>query len=189
MLNIAYRDPHCTMNKNVHVYKIALIFKFFLSSSPLTLRNMFLKVPSGQIGSAWEWYHWIGLEKDINCYRFLIFKFQFWMFETTSKFWASSYKNESNLLLVRITVCKESFLPIGWHTFIWWKNPPKGCTILVWLWNVGILHSWAVIPHFWSTVHRKRSQFVNIQTVIQTRRLEAFLYWAAQNFELQNIKN
>jgi hypothetical protein len=29
----------------------------------------------GQIGSAWEWYHWIGLEKDINCYRFLFFIF------------------------------------------------------------------------------------------------------------------
>ncbi len=33
----------------------------------------YLKVPSGQIGSSWDWYHWIGLEKDINRYRFLIF--------------------------------------------------------------------------------------------------------------------
>jgi hypothetical protein len=32
-----------------------------------------LKVPFGQIGSTWEWHHWIGLEKDINRYRFLIF--------------------------------------------------------------------------------------------------------------------
>ncbi len=32
-----------------------------------------LKVPWGQIGSPGEWYHWIGLEKDINRYRFLIF--------------------------------------------------------------------------------------------------------------------
>jgi hypothetical protein len=30
-------------------------------------------VPSGQIGSTGEWYHWIGLEKNINHYRFLIF--------------------------------------------------------------------------------------------------------------------
>ncbi len=37
----------------------------------LTL-NLMLKVPSGQIGSACEWYHWIGLEKDINRYRILI---------------------------------------------------------------------------------------------------------------------
>ncbi len=33
-----------------------------------------LKVPSsGQIRSAWEWYHWIGLKKDINRYMLLIF--------------------------------------------------------------------------------------------------------------------
>jgi hypothetical protein len=36
----------------------------------------------------------------------------FLIFEETSKFPAASYKNESNLLLVRITVCVESFLPI-----------------------------------------------------------------------------
>jgi hypothetical protein len=34
---------------------------------------MFIKVPSGQTGSAWEWYHWIGLEKEINRNRFLFF--------------------------------------------------------------------------------------------------------------------
>ncbi len=36
---------------------------------------MILKVPSGQIESAWEWYHWIGLQKDIDRYRFFIFYF------------------------------------------------------------------------------------------------------------------
>ncbi len=55
-----------------------------------------LKVPSGQIGSASEWYHWKGLEEDINRYRFLIFDFWFWIFGKTSKFWAASYKNASN---------------------------------------------------------------------------------------------
>jgi hypothetical protein len=34
-----------------------------------------LKVPSGQIGSASEWYQWKGLEKDINRYSFFIFLF------------------------------------------------------------------------------------------------------------------
>jgi hypothetical protein len=29
-----------------------------------------LNVPPGQIGSAREWNHWIGLEKNINRYRF-----------------------------------------------------------------------------------------------------------------------
>jgi hypothetical protein len=36
-----------------------------------------LKVPSVQIGSALEWCYWIGLEKDIIRYRFLVFKFGF----------------------------------------------------------------------------------------------------------------
>jgi hypothetical protein len=35
--------------------------------------NVCLKVPSGQIGSKWEWYHWKAHEKDINRYMFLIF--------------------------------------------------------------------------------------------------------------------
>ncbi len=74
-------------------------------------------------------------------------------------FWATLCKNESNLLLVRIPVCIESCLPIGWRTFIWWKIPPKCCSILVWKGDVGILYSWAVIQrqlmslsYFWSTV-------------------------------------
>ncbi len=47
-------------------------------------------------GSAWECYHWIGLEKDINRYIFLTFQFQFWIFKRTSKFWAASCKKASN---------------------------------------------------------------------------------------------
>jgi hypothetical protein len=35
--------------------------------------KIYLKVPSGQIRSVWEWYHWIHLDKDINRYGFLIF--------------------------------------------------------------------------------------------------------------------
>ncbi len=37
-----------------------------------------------------------------------------------------------------VTVCIESFLPIGWRTFIWWEHQPKCCTIFVWMagcWN------------------------------------------------------
>ncbi len=43
------------------------------SSSELNEPNLTLQVPSGQIGSKWEWYHWKALEKDINRYMFLIF--------------------------------------------------------------------------------------------------------------------
>jgi hypothetical protein len=56
----------------------------------------------------------------------------------TSKFWAALWKKESNFLLVWIMVCIESCLPVGWRTFIWWKNPPKCCSMFVWIagcWN------------------------------------------------------
>jgi hypothetical protein len=47
------------------------------------------------------------------------------------------------------------------------------------------------LPHFWSTVRQKRSQFEHMQTVIQTcSRLDLFLHEAAQNFEvLSNIQD
>ena len=47
---------------------------------------------------------------------FLIFNFWSWIFDKSSKFWAASCKKESNLLLVRFTVCIEPCFPIGWRT-------------------------------------------------------------------------
>jgi len=44
------------------------------------------------------------LERNINRYRFLTFYFWSWIFDKSSKFWTDSCKNESNLLLVWITV-------------------------------------------------------------------------------------
>ena len=76
---------------------------------------------------------------------FLNFYFWSWIFETTPKFWAAPCKNESNLLLVRFTVCIESCLPIGWRTFIWWKNPPKCSSILVW------------VAEWWNCLHASRN--------------------------------
>ncbi len=40
-----------------------------------------LKVKFSQIGPAWGWHHWIGLDKDINRYRLLNFLFWSWIFE------------------------------------------------------------------------------------------------------------
>ncbi len=102
------------------------------------------KVPSSQIVSTWESYHWISLGKDINRYRFFYFFILLVNIWKTSKFPAESCKNESNLLLVRVTVCIESCLPIGWRTFIWWKIPPKCSSIWFGSQDVGILYSWAV---------------------------------------------
>ncbi len=164
---------------------------FPLEEKQICFRHFFLrfhislKVPSGQIGSAWEWYHSIGLEKDINCY-FWIFNFDF-EYLIRVKVLSRSWKNESNFLLVRITVCIESCLPIGWSTYIWRKNPPNCCSSLVWIagcWN-SLLTSrnpkkLMSLPHFWSTVRRKRSRFEHMQIMIQTsRRWDSFLHEAA----------
>jgi hypothetical protein len=72
-------QPWKTHSKSFHKINctISTKIKYSWSVPPnyciiIKIQN-FLKVPSGQIGSAWEWYHWIGLEKDINSYMFLIF--------------------------------------------------------------------------------------------------------------------
>ncbi len=80
------------------------------------------------------------LGKDINRYRFF-FIFLFWsrIFKKSSKFWASKYKNASYFLILRQTAIIESFLPIDWRTFIWWKNQPKCCTIWFGMWDARIL--------------------------------------------------
>ncbi len=77
---------------------------------------------------------WKG-NQPLRVFDFLISLLNIWK---TSKIWAASCKNESNLLFVWITVCIESCLQIGWRAFNWWKNPPKSCSILVWIagcWN------------------------------------------------------
>ncbi len=84
------------------------------------------------------------------------------------------------------------FLSFNWlhgGLLFFWKNPPKGCTILVL--DFGIFYSRAVVqrtivdipPCVWSTVRRKRLRFMPIQTVIRTsRRLGSFSKKVAQNF-------
>jgi hypothetical protein len=87
-----------------------------------------LKVMSCQIESAWAWYHWIGPKKDINRYSyFLISVLNTWKdFKVLSRFMQKWIQPP----VVPITVYIELLLPIGWRTFIWWKIPPKFCTIL-----------------------------------------------------------
>ncbi len=43
-------------------------------------------IPSGQIGSAWEWYHWIGLKKSSTTIGFWFFNFSY---EFLKKLWSS----------------------------------------------------------------------------------------------------
>ncbi len=111
----------------------------------------------------------------------------------SSKFWSASCENNSNLLLVRFTVCTESCLPIGWRTFIWWKNPPKCSSILVWdaeWWN--FLHASRNPKNNWCFSRIYGVRFGEKDRGLSTCKpwteqaggLEAFFHGAAQNFEV-----
>jgi hypothetical protein len=84
------------MLKNVF-YKSVLEL-IFTPIYPWTL-IIFLKVPS--VRTDWICMRVVSLDsslKGINRYMFIIFNFWSWTFEKTSKFWAASCKNDSNLL-------------------------------------------------------------------------------------------
>ncbi len=132
---------------------------------------------------------WLGHQP--NLHWLLIFKFESWIFEKISKFWAASYKNEFNLLLVRVTVCIESFLPIGWRTFIRWKNPPSAAVFWFGLRDVGnlqIFYSPAVLQRtivyylaFLEPGLAKKIAVCALTTVCRRNRRNGFLYEDAQN--------
>ncbi len=105
---------------------------------------------------------------------FLIFNFWSWIFDKSSKLWAASCKKESNLLLVRFTVCIEPCFPIGWRT-------EKICQSAALFW-FGLRNDefftckpqskehLMSLPHLWSSVWRKRSRLEHMQTVNRTSR-------------------
>ncbi len=95
---IVHTDPCCRGKVAVHRHVLGCLIVRILK---ITFSNMWtiyensnlfmlktnLKVPSGQIGCAWECYHLIGLEKDINRNRFFIFYFwSWWEFKVLSHF-------------------------------------------------------------------------------------------------------
>jgi hypothetical protein len=116
---------------------------------------MSLKIPSGQIGSALEWYYWIGLEKDINSYIYFYFFISLLIcFEYLKRL--LSYEplhikmNLTSCLFGSRFILNPFFLFLAHFYLI--KNPPKFCTILVWIagcWNsslsLQIFYSRAVI--------------------------------------------
>ncbi len=141
----------------------------------------------------------VPLESPLKGHQLLyfFFKFQYWIFETMSKFWAASCKIEPNLLLVWITGCIESCFPIGWRTVIWWKNPPKCTSSLVW-----IAEWWNFLPAMRSTIQRTIDgysafmiygvRFGRKDRVLSTCKpwseqpggLDSILHEAAQDFEV-----
>ncbi len=78
---------------------------FFALFSRCEKNSWELKVPSGQIGSGWEWYHCIGHKKDTNCYMFLIFNFDLEYLRRVQSSEPLHTKMPLIILLVGITGC------------------------------------------------------------------------------------
>ncbi len=103
------------------------------------------------------------------------------------------------LIFLILIVCIESFLPIGWHTFIWYKNPPKCCSILVWIaewWSSSLSsrnpkENWCPSRTFGARFGEKDSGLSTCKLWSeQAGELEAFLHDAAQNLEVvSNIQH
>ncbi len=93
------------------------------------------------------------------------------------KFWAASCKNKSNLMLIRITICIESFLPIGWHTLFDEKIRQSALYIGL---DCGMMKFFTLKPQSKEQlmslpkVCRKRSRLEHMQTVIRTSRRIGF---------------
>ena len=105
---------------------------------------------------------------------FLIFNFWSWIFDKSSKFWAASCKKESNLLLVRFTVCIKPCFPIGWRTE---KILQRAALFRFGFRNDEFftckpqsIEQLMPLPHLWNSVWRKRLRLEHIQTVNRTSR-------------------
>ncbi len=70
----AYWRPYRIHNLGLRIRRSTSVRNIYGSGTEIFgLYPLNVLVPPGQIGSTWELYHWIGLEKDINRNRFLIF--------------------------------------------------------------------------------------------------------------------
>ncbi len=108
----------------------------------MRLKILHLCTFKGTVRPDWICMRVVPLDRRCKIHQSLYvvdFLFHFWIFEKTSKFWAASYKNDSNLLLVHIKVCIESFLPIGWRTFLDEKIRRSAALFWFGLRDVGIL--------------------------------------------------
>ena len=109
------------------------------------------------------------------------FYFWSWIFDKSSKFWAASCKKESNLLLVRFTVCIKSCLAgalkksakvqlyfgLDCGRMRFFTDEPQSKDQLM------------SLPHLWSTVWRKRSRLEHMQTANRTsRRIRGLFAWS-----------
>ncbi len=117
--------------------KLDHIVVSFLDSSATRINhiNKVLKVRLGQIASAWEWYHWIDLEKDqlLKFFDFLISVLNIWKdFKVLSRMNPTSCSSDPFFLLAGALLFVEK---IRQRAALFWFG----------LWDVGIFYSQAVI--------------------------------------------
>ncbi len=166
-----------------------------------------LKVPSGQIGSAWAWGNWIGLKKDIDALYvsdFFILILNIWEeFKFVSRFIQK---------LIQPPACWDhglfSILSSCWLShFYMLKKSAKYCSILVWIadcwFSSNILQ--AVIPRktvdciFGALFGRKNRcmcPYKMIQPVIPTRKMIRGIFvwsgselWSLFKYSKLKLKN
>jgi hypothetical protein len=92
-------SPH--QSGNLQNWGLTVQGSLFFTPNALKLKGTVY----GQMGSAWEWYHWMdtgqAFKMSSTAIDFVIYKFSFWIFQKTSKVYAASYKNAS-----KCHVCK-----------------------------------------------------------------------------------
>jgi hypothetical protein len=168
----------------------------------LILRNAFnLTVPSGEIGSAWEWYYWIGLERTSIAIGFLFFIFDL-------EYFIRVPISEPLPAKMNPTSCLFGLLFSTLHELKPWSFPrnhaPKMRESHQLFFGLGHMSKKFEHPaiqtkieqHFGGFFHQiKVRQPIrrqdSMQTVIRTRRrLDSILHEAAQDFEVfSNIQD
>ncbi len=97
VLSVKTTNLHVCVHISSKSFKEAVVnqklFLAFYKEQLIPGLRLPLKVPSGQIRSAWKWCLWIGLGKDINRYIYVFgfFNFDLEFLTKNSKFFASSY--------------------------------------------------------------------------------------------------
>ncbi len=114
-------------------------------------------------------------------------------FKVLSRFMQNSTQSPA----CSFTVCIECCLPIGWRTFIWWKNPPKCSSILVrvteWLnflpANRNPKNNCCLSRIYGIRFGEKRLRLEHMQTVNRTSRRIGSGLWRFLKYSRAKIKN
>ncbi len=139
------------------------IFLFYaLSGSPYSFSDLELPVNSTEI------LKWISNFHTSKLLYVLNFQNLTLNFKKSSKFFSAWYKNPSNLLILRQAACIESFLPICWCPFIWWKIHQRDAQTVFWAQKrpqTVLQHEIYSYLTFWRQVYTKKGRLEHLTAV------------------------